>query len=357
MQRCRTCVTPITRPDIHFDETGECSACRAHKARPEIDWGKRKEELLKLLELHGGRCIVPSSGGKDSTYQVLKLKELGADPVVVTARTCHLTEIGRKNIDNLARFAPTVEYTPNMSIRRVLNREGLRLVGDISWPEHASIFSVPFRAAVELNIPLIFYGENPQNAYGGPVGSEKAKQMTRRWTQEYGGYLGLRASDFVGVDGIMAPDMLHYELPDQEEMDRIGVEAHFLGQYLPWDSRGNATLAAENGMLQQLPTPINWWVFENCDNASTGIHDFFMYLKYGFGRGCSQISVDIRNGIVTREFALDWIERHDGAYPHEYMGVKLEDILESIEMNEREFHDLIRGYTAGWVSLKELSQS
>jgi len=85
---CRTCLYPDTKPDLHFDETGQCSACRSYESRPEIDWGQREEELLTLLDRFDGRCIVPSSGGKDSTYQVIKLLELGADVTIVTARTC-----------------------------------------------------------------------------------------------------------------------------------------------------------------------------------------------------------------------------------------------------------------------------
>ena len=159
MNRCRTCAIPDTRPDTHFDETGQCSACRSYARRPEIDWIAREKELQQLLDRHHGECIVPSSGGKDSTYQAITLKQMGADVTVVTARTCHLTPIGRRNIDNLARYCKTIEVVPNMHDRAELNRMGLDLVGDISWPEHVSIFTTPFRTSVDLGIPLIFYGE------------------------------------------------------------------------------------------------------------------------------------------------------------------------------------------------------
>ena len=44
-----------------------------------IDWGKREEELLKLLDNHRSKdgsydCIVPGSGGKDSAFTAHKLK-------------------------------------------------------------------------------------------------------------------------------------------------------------------------------------------------------------------------------------------------------------------------------------------
>lgn len=331
MIRCRTCVMPDTRPDTPFID-GECAACVSYRRRPLIDWDSRRAALIKLLDRHDGRCIVPSSGGKDSTYQVMTLLELGADVTVVTARTCHLTPIGRANIDNLARHAPTIEVVPNMKVRAKLNRLSLELVGDISWPEHASIFSVPFRMARSVNIPLIFYGENPQDQYGGPMGSEQALQMTHRWVSEFGGFLGLRAEDFVGTEGITERDMQFYTPISADEVDWNAIEAHFLGQYLPWDSHRNAEIAKQAGMLipDEPPSVANWWCFENLDNAHTGIHDRCMYEKYGFGRGCQQISVDVRAGLIDRAAALEWVLAKDGLMEHSYGGVSTIELCERI---------------------------
>ena len=335
MLRCRTCVMPDTRPDTPFID-GECAACVSYRRRPTIDWDARRAALVALLDRHDGRCIVPSSGGKDSTYQVMTLLGLGADVTVVTARTCHLTEIGRRNIDNLARHARTIEIVPNMTVRAKLNRLGLEMVGDISWPEHAAIFSTPFNAALDLRIPLVFYGENPQDQYGGPIGSEEAMQLTMRWRSEFGGFLGLRPADFVGVEGITERDMEDYMVRANQA---VPIEAHFLGQYLPWDSRRNAEVATSAGMRNfgHAPSTANWWVHENLDNAQTGIHDLFMYLKYGFGRGCQQISVDVRNGVLQRRHALDWVESHDHLFPSVYAGVAFEEVLARISMRPHEF--------------------
>lgn len=345
MNRCCTCVMPDTRPDTPFID-GECAACVSYRRRPSIDWDARRAALVALLERHDRRCIVPSSGGKDSTYQVMTLLELRADVTVVTARTCHLTELGRRNIDNLARHARIIEVVPNMAVRAKLNRLGLEMVGDISWPEHAAIFSTPFNVAASLGIPLIFYGENPQDQYGGPVGSEEAMQLTMRWRSEFGGFLGLRPSDFVGVDGITERDMRDYMVRPQPAL-AIPLEAHFLGQYLPWDSHRNAEVARKAGMEIPAGPPggANWWRTENLDNAQTGIHDYFMWLKYGFGRGCQQISVDVRTGLVKREHALQWVEEHDGLYPYGYMGVMIEHVLARIGMSGDAYRACVDRFT------------
>lgn len=341
MIRCKTCVMPSTRPDTPFID-GECAACVSYKRRPLIDWDARKDELVRLLDRHHGRVLVPSSGGKDSTYQVMTLLGMGADVTVVTARTCHLTPIGRANIDNLARHARTIEVVPNMTVRAKLNRLALELVGDVSWPEHAAIFSTPFNVAAETGHTLLMYGENPQDQYGGPLGTEEARQMTARWRSEFGGFLGLRPSDFVGMEGITVRDMADYTV----RAHPADLEAHFLGQYIPWDSHRNAEVAAAAGMRSfgTPPSPANWWEWENLDNAQTSVHDLFMRLKYGFGRGCQQISVDVRSGRVTRDEALAWAEKWDHWFPQVYAGITLPEILDHIGMSPKRLGELMEQY-------------
>ncbi len=342
MNRCTRCLYPDTKPDLHFDAEGVCSACTAYDKRKLVNWDARERELLKILKTapkngSGYDCIVPSSGGKDSHWQVLKLIELGARPLVVTATTCHLTPIGRKNIDNLARYATTIEVTPNRTVRASLNRLGLELVGDISWPEHVSIFTTPFRVACDLGIPLMFYGECPQEAYGGPPGTDEAREMTLRWTQEFGGFLGLRPSDMVGHMGILAEEMQDYELPSAKRIEKLGVRAYFLGQFYPWDSRRNWERAVASGMTSILPTPRNWWPGENLDCYLTGIHDWLMQLKFGYGRAVAQISVDIRAGRISRQQALQEAERRESLYPDNYMGMSIDDILRPLGLSREEF--------------------
>jgi N-acetyl sugar amidotransferase len=340
MTRCKTCCIPDTKPDTAFVD-GECSACISHRRRKEIDWDARKSELIRILETmprngSGYDCIVPSSGGKDSHFQVLTLIELGVRPLVVTASTCYLTKAGRYNIDNLARYATTIEVTPNREVRRKLCRLGLDMVGDASLPEHMSIFSTPFRVAADLGIGTIWYGECPQAHYGSPPGHEEARTMTRRWTMEFGGYLNSRAEDFVGIDGITEADMKDYTLPTDDKLST--VTAYWLGQYVPWSSRHNAEIAKAAGMHQQLPSIANWWIGENEDSALTGpAHDHPMFRKYGYGRGCAQISVDVRDGLISRERAMQWIADFDGLLVDNYMDVGLGEILDFLGMDYVEF--------------------
>lgn len=338
-QRCKTCVMPNTRPDTPFIN-GECQACRNHRDRQRQS--PNREGLVQLLEMYNGRCVVPSSGGKDSHAQVHALQELGADVVCVTATTCHPTEIGKANIANLARYADTIEITPNTEVRARLNRAGLEMVGDVSWPEHAAIFSIPPRVASQIGRRLVVYGENPQALYGGPEGAEQTTTMTKRWTSEFGGYLGLRLDDVREHAGLTEEQVEIYRPLPQMESE---VTAIFLGQYLGWDSMANARTATKMGMRAVVVTPANWWLAENQDNAQTGLHDHMMYRKYGYGRGCTQISVDVREGRISRASALEWVRDHDGLFPEKYAGVTIGEVLERVEISEDRLWQIMDSFT------------
>ena len=205
---CTKCMMPETKPDLSF-ENGVCNACTNYENRTNIDWDKRKKDLLTILDRYRDKssstwdCIVPVSGGKDSTYQVITLLELGMTPLCVTARTCDLSAIGRRNLDNIRNLGvDLIEVGPDAKTRKKLNRIGLLELGDISWPEHVGIFTIPVRIAVNFNISLIFWGESPQNEYGGPAGEEKNNILDRRWLEEFGGLIGMRVSDLINYPDI-----------------------------------------------------------------------------------------------------------------------------------------------------------
>ena len=136
-----------------------------------------------------------------------------------------------------------IELSPNPVVRRKMNRIGLTKVGDISWPEHVGIFTIPVRAAVQFGVPLIVWGENSQNEYGGPAAAADERGLNRRWLEEFGGLLGLRVKDLIGQQGIEARHLIQYTYPTDADLQRTGVTGVFLGYYFPWDGFQNALIA------------------------------------------------------------------------------------------------------------------
>ena len=348
MKHCNRCVLPDTKPDLQIDADGVCSACRNYEGRKEINYAARLIELKAILEKYRSKngwrydCIVPSSGGKDSTYQALKMKELGMNPLVVTATTDHLTDLGRHNLENLKlQGVDTIEVTPNPVIRRRINRFALETVGDISWPEHVLIFTIPVRLAVQMRIPLIIWGENSQHEYGGPAAAAQSNVLNRRWLEEFGGLNGLRVSDVQEILDIDPKEMLQYTYPSDEELSEVGVTGLFLGHYIPWSGRENAEFAKRHGWETYDKLVEGSIVdYENLDNAQTGIHDYFKWLKFGFGRASDLISMAIRRGTMSREQGIKLVQERDGQYPETYLGIPLSHVLSEIGVT-RQYFDCI----------------
>lgn len=352
LEYCTRCVMPSSKPDLIIDSDGICNACSAYQNRERIDWEKRAKNFNEIIRQYQNPqsawdCIVPVSGGKDSTYQVVRMLQLGLNPLCVTATTCDLSVIGRKNIENIKSLGVDyIEFSPNKIVRRKLNRIGLTEVGDISWPEHVSIFTIPVRIALQFKVPLIVWGENPQNEYGGPASESNNNVLTRRWLEEFGGLLGMRVADIPLTSNIDKKHLFPYMYPSDEELNAVGVTGLYLGYYFPWDGLSNALIAQANG-FQTFEKVVEGSMvnYENVDNHQTGIHDYFKYLKFGFSRATDIACLHVRRGRITRTDALDIVKKHDGQFPWTYLNKPINEILEPLDMTVSEFIEICDQFT------------
>ena len=349
LKYCTNCLFPETKPDLEFDENGICSACVAYKQRAKIDWDKREKEFKKIVKKYKTNdnydCVIPVSGGKDSTYQALKAREYGLKPLCVNATTCDLSPIGRRNLDNIKNIGfDLIEYSPNSDVRKKLNALGLKIVGDISWPEHVGMFTIPVTIANKLNIKLIIWGENSQNEYGGPWEKINSKILDRRWLEEFGGLNGLRVIDLITNYGFKKKDILPYFYINKKSAKNIsGI---FLGHFFKWEGETNARVAEKNGFEYFDKIVEGTCVkYENLDNYQTGLHDYFKFLKYGFGRTTDLVSMQIRRGKISRNEGIKLVKKHEGFLPQTYLDKPLEEILGHIDMNLREFEKICDKFT------------
>lgn len=352
---CKRCLYPNTKPDLFFDERGICSACIAYDKRSEIDWKERENVFYEMARYYKNLgnswdCIIPVSGGKDSTYQIVKALEYGLRPLAVTATTDDLSIIGRHNLDNISSLGVDhIEITTNTKLRRKINKYTLETVGDISWAEHVTIFTIPIYVAQKFGVPLIIWGENPQNEYGGPLTAQGAHLLNQRWLEEFGGLNGLRVSDLLEQSEF-------FSVPAQElkrqlflytypQLNTSAIAGIFLGHYFPWDGLENARISAQHGFQKSLRLVEGvGFDYENLDNYQTGIHDYFKYIKFGFGRATDLVNNHIRRGYMTREEGKAHILEWDGQWPEEYLGKYLYDILEKIEMNKKQFIRIVHTF-------------
>jgi N-acetyl sugar amidotransferase len=328
IRHCKKCLYPETKPDLYFNEDGVCSACIAAESKNNnIDWEQRKKDFNSIIDKFrlgkedvGYDCLIPVSGGKDSTYQAYFMKELcGMNPLCVCFETTRETELGRQNLANISKMGiDVIHFHKNYIAYKAMVIEGFRRVGDEMWPNHLGIFTIPVIIATKFKIPLIIWGENPQREYGGPLESIEKNTLTRQWMEEFGGLLGNRIQDMIGVDGLTAKELTPYFYPSDKELEQSRIISLFLGHYFFWDARKQLEIVRKHGFQIKDDGPVEgtYTNFENLDEEMHGLHDYLKFVKYGFGRATDHACIDIRNGRLTRDEGLKLIKRYDGKYPH-----------------------------------------
>jgi N-acetyl sugar amidotransferase len=352
LRHCKVCLFPETKPDLFFNEEGVCSACVAAEQKDKnVDWESRKKDFFEIVEFYkskkniGYDCIVPVSGGKDSTYQALFMKkECGLNPLCVCFETTSVTEIGQQNLDNLSKLGmDVIHFKKNYVVYKKMVIESFKRVGDEMWPNHIGIFTVPVMVAVKFNIPLIIWGENPQQEYGGPIESVQNRILNRQWLEEFGGLLGNRIQDMVGVEGITEKELTPYFYPTDEEIEKVGVTGIFLGHYFFWDARKQLEIIKKHGFKIKEDGPIEgtYTNYENLDEKIVGLHDYLKFVKYGFGRATDHACIDIRNKRLTREEGKKLVLQYDGKYPH--FGIR--SFIDYSGLSKNEVDEVIDSYT------------
>jgi len=352
---CRHCVYPETKPDLSLDENGICDACRFVDVKDATNWDLRRKELAEIFEKFKNKdgsnydCIIPVSGGKDSTFQTYMVKkEFGLNPLCVSYHLPEFTDLGRKNLENLKKLGvDCLEFTPNPEICKKMQKIALIEFGDAQWPEHFGIFTVPVQVAVRYNIPLIVWGENSQAEYGGPLKDMENKYLDSKWCEQYGTRVGGQSNSFVGPEvmlkhGIDRKFLNPYIYPSDEEIKQVGVTGIFLGSFIRWNIKEQLQKVRDLGFtLHDGPSEGTFTNYENLDNKIQGIHDYFKWLKFGYGRATDNASIQIRLNSINREEAMKLVKEHEGKLPERY----LDEFLEQWDMSRDEFLQITEKFT------------
>lgn len=312
MRYCTRCILPDTRPNLELDEEGVCNACRTHATKEEIDW-ERREGLFREVVEHarsrseGYDCLIPVSGGKDSTWQVVRCLEYGLNPLAVTWKTPARTEIGERNLENLVGLGVDhVDYQVNPEVERTFMYRALVRYGSTAIPMHLALFNIPLKIAVRFDVPLVIWGENSAFEYGGPEEERTGFRLDGSWLRRYGVTHGTTAEDWVGEGGLTRRDLTPYFGPDPDALERKGVAAVFLGYYFPWDPETSRRVAEEHGFrAREEGAKTGFWDYADIDDDFISIHHFLKWHKFGFTRLFDNLSIEIRNGRLSRDEALE----------------------------------------------------
>ncbi|MDC2981242.1 N-acetyl sugar amidotransferase [SAR116 cluster bacterium] len=352
---CTKCVTPETSESALFDEGGVCSVCHQIDFKiNNIDWEQRNLELDELIAAHRGKydydCIVPFSGGKDSTYtlwylsEVKKLKCLVVSfdhgfyrPTLIDNRSRTLKLLGQDFI----------QFTPNWKLVRKLMYESLVRRGDFCWHCHTGIFSFPMHIALKFNVPLIFWGE-PTGEYASFYSYDEKEEVNEERFNRFTN-LGITAEDMKGMldDRISdyipdERDFIPYSYPQKSELRALKCKSVLLGHFIPWDVKSQVSIIKEKldwkgDEVEGVPPEYD---YEKIECFMQGVRDYLKFLKRGIGRTNHLVGIDIRNGRKSREEGLALMDQYDGKRP-----ASLDLFLDFLGITEDEFEELAQKHT------------
>jgi len=350
LRRCTKCVLPETHETIVFDEESICNICRQHEYKQAvISWEAKKRELDELIASYRGKyeydCIVPFSGGKDSTWTLSYLvKEYGIKPLVVRFDHGFL----RPNVlENSVRTFRKLgvdfhHFTPNWKVVQKLMLQSFLEKGDFCWHCHTGIFAYPMWIAIRHEIPLIIWGE-PSAEYTSYFSYNQPEEVDEKRFNRFVN-LGITAEDmFVRLEGsVDERDLKPFTYPPLKELRRLGYRSVCLGSFIPWDVRRQAKIIQEElgwkgDEVEGVPPG---YEYEKIECHLQGVRDYIKYIKRGYTRPSHLASLDIRNHRLSRDEALATIEDYEGKRPP-----SLDLFLEYVGLNEEEFLEIALSHT------------
>ena len=348
IQYCQRCVYPEIAVNLHVDDDGVCSSCRAFEAAEQIteaSWAERKkrfdmivEETLRSRSSDAYHCLIPVSGGKDSYYQAHVIaSEYGLKPLLMTYHGNNYLPEGDYNRDRMRHVfdADHLVYGPSVEVLKKLNRLCFRKMGDMNWHAHCGILTTPIICAVRFNIPLLIWGEIDWDI-SGMYDPDDFVEFSQRSRHEHG-LRGFEWYDMVGDDRepLTERDMLWAKYPTDEEIVRVGVRGLYVGNFVKWDPNKHTKLVQDryDWRPAQQPFERTYRRMSNLDDRyENGIHDLLKFVKFGYGRASDHASKDIRTGYMTREEGVAMVRKHDHVVSSD-----LQYWLNYVDMSEDEF--------------------
>ncbi|MDC0335474.1 N-acetyl sugar amidotransferase [Pseudodesulfovibrio sp.] len=337
-------------PTLPFDDEGVCDACRYNEQKKAtIDWEAREQELWKLCDAHRKTdgsydCIVPGSGGKDSALaaHVLKYK-FGMNPITVTWPPIIYTDYGYKNFRNWIEVGgfDNLSFNQNGRAHKILTRLAIE---NLLHPFQTFILgqkNLAPKMALDLNIPLIFYGEHDAE-YNNPIAEtatslrDKAYYSMKNVDDLYIG--GVPIKELIEKHDLRLSDLSAYFPADADALGASDIEVHYLGYYIKWVPQEAYYYAVEHTGFEARPfrTQGTYSKYNSIDDKIDDLHYYTTHIKFGIGRATYDAAQEIRNKHLTREEGVALVHKYDGEFPDRYF----DEVMDYIGMDPDHFHEL-----------------
>lgn len=320
MKYCLRCCMPESNEGIKFDEMGMCQACQSAEHKIHIDWTVRERELRGILDKYKALnrdydCIIPISGGKDSTFQLHVLtKVYGMRALAVTFSHTWFSETGKYNLQNcLDKFdVDHIMFSPSRSLVERLARQSLFKIGDACWHCHSGVGAFPLQIAVKYQIPLLIWGESIAEMSGRATYRDPVRKFDRDYFTKVS---AKRYPEEMVSENISLREMSAFRLPSVEDIERLGVVGIHLGDFIFWDDERQMEFVRDVYDWREDKVEGTYKRYKSVECKMAGVHDYTKFLKRGFGRATDHASADVRAGLLTRAEAFELAKQHDSERP------------------------------------------
>lgn len=366
---CKRCVYSNQRPRISFDDDGVCSGCRNTEYKNNgVNWDNREKELCDLLDKHRSKdgswdVLVPSSGGKDSSYVAHQLKyKYGMNPLTVTWAPLAYTDIGFQNFQSLIHSGITnILCSPNGELHRKFARLSFEELGDAFHVFVLGQNCFPFQMALKFGIDLVFYGENGEAEYGAdPKFYDKPFKPVEEWQHQFfkGATFrelleyGVRNKDYLTQKDVDEADLLFYEPPTLEQLKKAGIDGQYYYSYFhKWNPQENYYYAVEHTGFKANPerTEGTYSKYASLDDKMDGMHFYMRFIKFGLGRTMEDAAHEIRDGHLVREEGIALLKKYEGEFPEKYF----KEFLDYLDISEEHFWEVVDDWRSPHIWKKE----
>jgi N-acetyl sugar amidotransferase len=347
---CNECIMPNSRPRIVFNEKSICNACLHSKKKENINWNERKLEFLELVNKikfdtkKNNRlydCVVPWSGGKDSTSIAIKLKfEFGLNPLLVTFSPLIVNECGNNNRNELSKMGfDSVFLMPNQKVSKQLSKRFFLERGNPKVAWDAGVNAGPVQIALNYNIPTVFYAEHGESEYGGLVlnqDSEKKRSLREVIEHQVGDFPENWVSDSISLK-----DLSPYIYPSEDKLQKIDLTAYYFSYFFRWSMLDNFEyVKSKMPNFQTNPngrTEGTFTDFDSLDDKIDNLYYYMQYVKFGFGRATRDSCRMIQNNQMTREKGVELARKYDNEFPSK----DFDEVLSFLDLKEDEFEKIV----------------
>lgn len=326
----KTVMDNIADPDIRFDDQGVCNYYHdyfknlpALVADPALA-GRELETLLDTLRKEGkGKeydCIIGLSGGVDSTYVALRVKEWGLRPLAVHFDNGWNSELAVKNIENIVTRLGFDLYTHVFDWQefRDLQLAHFRAnVVDIEGITDVAIHSVLVSLATRHKVSHILSGYNYVTE----------SILPRAWVfKDYYNIMDIHRRFGHGKVTLFP---YFSSLSDRIRSKFVGIRSHHILNYIQYDKKK---------AKERIKDELHWVDYggKHYESVFTRFYQgHILPNKFGIDKRKAHLSNLICSGQLTREEALAELEMP--IYSPQQLVIDKEFVLKKLGFTEAEF--------------------